>query len=188
MGTSAWLTTRPAEHLVGDGLVLQRNHVDFAVDTAAAVRESLVELAQWMPWAVDDYGTEQALSFVSESDSGWGDGQVLNYVILLPGVPTTVAGTVGFINRLRPGWLEIGYWVRTVSTGQHLARRATELLVQAARDHLPEVVGVEIHHDEANLASGTVPAALGFTRDRVIDVPVDCSATTGRNVVWTLHL
>lgn len=187
MDDPSWLTSRPPERIEGEGLTLRRVHRANADDTLAAVRASLPELAAFMPWAVPEYGPRHAKAWVDAMDEAWPNGAEFGFVLTEPGVEG-VSGSAGLINRLRHGWLEIGYWVRTDRTGEKLARRATVALITAVRAHMPEVEGVEIHHDEANLASQSVPAALGFTRDRVIDVPNDSPPMTGRNVAWTLPL
>lgn len=187
MDDHSWLASRPPERIEGERVTLRRAHLANLDATTVAVRASLPELGAFMPWAVPDYGAAHARAWVDAMDEAWPAGAEFGFVLVEPGVEG-VSGSAGLINRVRPGWLEIGYWVRTDRTGNQLARRATETLIATVRAHLPEVEGVEIHHDEANLASQSVPVALGFTRDRVIDVPADAPRQTGRNVAWALPL
>jgi RimJ/RimL family protein N-acetyltransferase len=43
---------------------------------------------------------------------------------------------------------------------------------------------VEIHCDEANVASRAVPARLGYRLDRIDDVGVTAPGETGRSMIW----
>lgn len=64
--------------------------------------------------------------------------------------------------RIGPGGLEIGYWVHVAHTGRGVATAAAAAITAAAFT-LPGIDRVEIHHDVLNLASGRVPAKLGYT-------------------------
>jgi ribosomal-protein-serine acetyltransferase len=70
-------------------------------------------------------------------------------------------GSAGLMARIGPGGLEIGYWVHPSWTGRGVATSAAAALTDAALS-LPDVDRVEIHHDEANKASGRVPEKLGY--------------------------
>ena len=73
--------------------------------------------------------------------------------------------------RIGDGGLEIGYWVHPGFTGRGVATAAAAALTEAALA-LPGIDRVEIHHDILNLASGRVPAKLGY----------DCVGTTATTV------
>ncbi len=66
------------------------------------------------------------------------------------------------MGRIGDGGLEIGYWVHPAHTGRGVATAASAALTEAALA-LPGIDHVEIHHDQLNLASGRVPAKLGYT-------------------------
>lgn len=84
-----------------------------------------------------------------------------------------------------PRAFEIGYWVDVRHTRRGIATEATGLLVAAAFE-LTEIVRVEIHCDEANVASASVPARLGFTLDRVEPDEIEAPAEVGRSMIWVL--
>ena len=70
-------------------------------------------------------------------------------------------GTVSLIDRVSPGALEIGYWVpRPLGTGTDHPRPAVLTDAALASDTVEQV---EIHCDEANGASATVPAGWDTT-------------------------
>ena len=180
-----WLESRPPERIVGDGVVLQRAHAVHVDGLVEAVRESLPELQRWMPWAIDDYGPAEAREWQQGCDDQWPAGGGFAYVIL---EDDRIVGTVGLINRLEPGWLEIGYWVRTLATGKRLARRATAALIQATRTHLLEVEGVAIHHAVGNDASRSVPIGLDFVYVGESEPTPDRPFQQVTEAVWRLPL
>jgi RimJ/RimL family protein N-acetyltransferase len=122
------------------------------------VRESLDHLAPWMPWATASYGPGDARAYVQRCEDSWADGSAFQYLILAGGEP---AGSAGLMARIGDGGLEIGYWVHPAFTGRGLATAAAAALTEAALA-LPGIDRVEIHHDILNVASGRVPAKLGY--------------------------
>ena len=89
------------------------------------------------------------------------------------------------MRRIGPGGLEIGYWVRTDRTGRGVATEAAGLLTDAALA-LPDVDHVEIHHDEANAASGRVPAKLGYALVGRDEVERLNPGEVGVSLVWRI--
>jgi ribosomal-protein-serine acetyltransferase len=97
-----------------------------------------------------------------------------------------VAGSCGLHRRLGPGALEIGYWVHPAFVRQGVATRVGAALTNAAFA-LREINHVEIHHDQANVASAGVPRRLGY---RLIGEQPDeapAPADTGIECVWRIE-
>jgi RimJ/RimL family protein N-acetyltransferase len=80
---------------------------------------------------------------------GWIDGRVV--------------GMCGLHARIAPGVLEIGYWTHVDFTRSGIATEMARRLCAIAFED-PAIDHVEIHHHPGNVASGRVPARLGFTR------------------------
>jgi RimJ/RimL family protein N-acetyltransferase len=85
--------------------------------------------------------------------------------------------------RIGPGGQEIGYWVRTSHTRRGYATAAARALTDMAFT-MPGVDRVEIHHDVANVASGRVPAKLGFTHVGDVRSPIEAPGETGTQSIW----
>lgn len=81
--------------------------------------------------------------------------------------------------------VEIGYWVRTGSTGKGYATEAAEMLTTAALV-VPRVDVVAIHHDLANDASRRIPERLGYRLARQIDRDVDAPGQIGIELQWEM--
>ncbi len=147
------------------------------------VSESIEHLSPWMPWATTGYAPADAADYLDRCEASWADGTAFQYLIIADGIP---AGSAGLMARIAPGGLEIGYWVHPACTGRGVATAASAALTDAAFA-LPGVDHVEIHHDQLNLASGRVPAKLGYTlvdtRAQRFDLAPGDSGTT---MVWRI--
>jgi ribosomal-protein-serine acetyltransferase len=172
---------RPAELLRHDRVQLRRWRCSDADVAYRVVAESLDHLMPWMPWA-DGYSPDSSLEFVTRCEREWAEGQAYNYAISAGG---STIGSCGLMRRIGPGALEIGYWIHRSWTGQGLATMAAAALLGEAFA-LPGIQVVEIHHDEANKASGGVPRRLGFTeieRRPALEGPA-APGELGVEVVW----
>jgi ribosomal-protein-serine acetyltransferase len=141
-------------------LTLRRADPAWAQPFDEAIRESLPELSQFMPWATPDHGLPQSTEFLLQSVVEWDRGENWNYVLFGPG--DQVAGSVGLMTRLGPQVLELGYWIRTSLTGRGYASAAAN----AAAELALASTGVDraaIRYDAANARSARVAAKCGFT-------------------------
>lgn len=151
--------TGPPERLVRGRLVLRKWRRTDAVAQAAAVHESLDHLRPWMPWAADEpTPIEDRRAMLARWERDWQAGDTLSYGMF---VDRQVVGGASLMRRIGAGGREIGYWVHARHTRRGYATATAAALTDVAFG-LPDVTHVEIHHDLANLASGRVPAKLGF--------------------------
>lgn len=174
---------QPAEILRTDRVELRRWRADDAEVVDRVVTESLDHLLPWMPWAAG-HNRDTAVGFVTRCEQEWAEGQAYNYAI---SDGASVIGSCGLMRRIGPGGLEIGYWIHRGWTRRGFATAAASALIRQAFA-LPAVDLVEIHHDEANKASGAVPRRLGFTeveRRPVPDGPTS-PGEVGVEVIWRL--
>jgi ribosomal-protein-serine acetyltransferase len=148
----------PAELLRHDSVELRRWRASDADLCFRLVSESLEHLRPWMPWATPNYGMADAVDYLERCEADWATGTAFQYLIIADGEP---AGSAGLMARIEPGGLEIGYWVHPDCTARGIATAGAAALTEAAFT-LPGIDHVEIHHDELNLASGRVPAKLGY--------------------------
>ncbi len=176
---------RPPESLSANGLALARWRGSDVTELQAAVDANRAHLAPWLAWASDESaGAVEA--FLRESAAGWRRGERFEYGIWSE-QERRLLGSAGLMARLGPGGLEIGYWVGAEHTRRRVATRAAAMLTGAAFA-LPGVDRVEIHHDEANGASGGIPRALGFGLVGTFPrAPAGAPAETGREVRWRMH-
>ncbi|MCX5398935.1 GNAT family N-acetyltransferase [Streptomyces sp. NBC_00102] len=174
---------QPPDVLHCDRIELRRWHADMIEGLDRAITESREHLRPWMPFAAT-HDRAQGEGFLAFAEKEWLAGEGYNYAILSDGV---VVGSCGLHRRIGPHGLEIGYWLHHAWTGQGLATMAAAALVRAAGE-LPGIDHVEIHHDEANVASGAVARRLGFTEVARIVAPDRQAAPgeTGVDLIWRL--
>lgn len=173
---------RPAEELPAGDLLLRRYRPADAPALHEAILDSVEHLRPWMPWALQEplNLADREHLITSVFGPGWDDGTEFVYGIFLGAV---VVGGCGLHRRIAADGLEIGYWVRAGHTGRGIATAAAGALVEAA-SHLDGVTHVEIHHDEGNLASGRVPAKLGFDLVRKVADQPSTPGEVGTSCEW----
>lgn len=173
----------PPDNLTQGSVELRRWRVSDADLCFRLVSDSLEHLRPWMAWATPGYSHADAVDYLERCEADWADGAAFQYLIVADG---TAAGAAGLHARIAPGGLEIGYWVHPDFTARGIATAASAALTEAALA-LPGIDHVEIHHDEANLPSGRIPAKLGYKaietrRGRFEPAPADSGVT----LVWRI--
>jgi RimJ/RimL family protein N-acetyltransferase len=181
--TPAHGITPPARMETASGAVLRRARPSDADAFARAVAENLDHLRPWMPWATPaaaDAAVQRER--LVGADATWDDGSDYEFAVLTADERQVIGGC-GLMRRIGPGGIEIGYWVHVDRTRRGHATAAALALTEAAWT-LPDVERVEIHCDEANVASRAVPARLGYRLDRIDDDSVTAPGETGRRMIW----
>ena len=162
------------------GAVLRRHRTDDLDPLHAAIEESRDHLRSWMVWA--DQTRSDTEMFLSGVATSWDTGSEHNYLIV-DAADGAVVGGCGLHERLGPEALEIGYWRRAGVEGRGVVTAAARALTAAAFT-LPPIERVEIHCDEANVASAAVARRAGYRLDRIVAVPVRAPAELGRQMIW----
>lgn len=176
----------PPEQVDGGLVLLRRVRAEDADDIARVVRASLDYLRPWMPWATDEAGSRAAqLARVAEADDLWEAGSDFIYSVL-PAAESAVAGQVGLHRRVGDGGIEIGYWIDVNHAGRGLGTAAARALTPVALS-LPGVTRVEIHCDEANLASAAIPRKLGYRLERIDTREPEAPGERGRRMIWLME-
>ena len=133
----------------------------------AAVRESIAELAQWMPWAVPTPEPEATEKWCREAAAKFVAREQFHFSLYLKGTDT-ILGNCG-IHRVVWGvpLVEIGYWLRTSYCGQGYMTEAARQLERFAFERLG-ANRIEIRCDDGNDRSGRVAERLGYRLDGVL--------------------
>jgi ribosomal-protein-serine acetyltransferase len=175
----------PPETINAGELVLRRWEPEWAEDAAAAVRESLSELKPFLRWAGDDHDTGASRDFIKSSQAKWAEGTEFNYAIFT--TAGDLVGSIGLMTRMGPGVLEIGYWMRTGSTGRGYMTAAVNALARVAFAQ-PGIDRVAIRHDAANAASAAVAAKAGFTEVERLHRDPEAPGETGTDIIRERHV
>jgi RimJ/RimL family protein N-acetyltransferase len=176
------LKAAPPDLIALGELQLRRLGPEHLDDLVAAVEDSREHLRPWLIWAATP-GREAHLEFLRDAAVAWPRGERYAYGIFQ--ARGGLIGGIGLMRRIAPGGLEIGYWVHADHARRGVASRAAAGVTRAAFD-LPDIDHVEIHHDEANIASGRVPARLGFEMVERVDAQALTPAEAGRDLIWRL--
>jgi RimJ/RimL family protein N-acetyltransferase len=171
----------PPETVDLDGFHLRRST---QADTDAlhdAVKVSFAELHPWMPWCTEPVEIASQREFIERSEKDWADQTAFNWLIVDAG--GHLIGTIGLMDRVGPGGLEIGYWLRTDATGRGVMTRAAARITDIALG-LPGIDRVEIHCDAANVASAAVPRRLGYRLDREARSEPTAPGESGLDQYW----
>lgn len=133
-----------------------------------AIRESLPDLNQWLPWARLDYTASDTTAFIRESIQAWKEERAWDYSIRLDTDPKRHIGNISFWTVSKLGKIaEIGYWVRSQETSRGICTEAVGLLLGEIFDSLGYhkiVLRIAVGND----ASDRVAQKLGFTREGVL--------------------
>jgi ribosomal-protein-serine acetyltransferase len=133
-----------------------------------AVRASIPELHQWLPWAQLNYGINDAHHFIRESIKAWKETRAYDYAIRARGRSDLHLGnaSIWFVSRgFRTG--EIGYWVRTDQTQSGVATEVTARLTELGFDHL-NMHRIVLRIAVGNRPSERVAEKLGYVREGVL--------------------
>ncbi len=137
-----------------------RRYTDDDVDPIyTAVCESAAELLLWMPWYTASYTKADTVRWVEYTQQAWTNRHEYNFVI--QDSAGSCLGSCG-LNRLDKSnrTANLGYWVRTSSTGKGIATRAVRLLRKWAFTHT-DFHRLEIMMSVRNPASRRVAEKAG---------------------------
>lgn len=178
------MTPRPPAELAAGPVTLVAFQGDEAPALHRAVTENLEHLRPWMPWAAGTPTESAQAEFVSRSMHDREDGTAFAYW-LREDASGELVGCAGLHRRVGPGAIEIGYWVAVSRVRRGYATESARALTTAAFG-LPGTERVEIHCDEANVASAGVPRRLGYRLDRVQEGEVEAPGESGPEMIWVM--
>lgn len=158
----------PRAKLETDRLILQRFTRRDSSTLDDAIRASLTDLNQWLPWARMDYASGDTSAFLRDSIQAWKEDRAWDYSIRTTEDPSRHIGNVSLWTVSKLGKIgEIGYWVRTDETSRGICTEAVDRL-------LGEAFGSMGYHKVVlriavgNEASDRVAQKLGFTKEGVL--------------------
>ena len=153
------MSVAPSPLHVGEYIVRKYELAD-AVALVTAVTESCEHLRPWMPWIkFEPQSVAQREDLITTWNEAWENCSEFVMGIFLG---DRVVGGTGLHLRGDVNTVEIGYWMHVDYIGKGIATRVSGALTETAFAIWPEIDTVVIVHDEVNIASGKVPARLGF--------------------------
>lgn len=175
---------RPPTTAFGERVVVRRYEMSDAAALHEAIVHSVDHLRPWMPWAsFEPLALADREELIADWLERWDAAEDFNFGVF---EGPTVVGGCGLHRRVGPKGFEIGYWTRAGQTGRGIATESAGCLVEAAFT-IPGIEFVEVHHDVANVASGRVPAKLGFQLVEEREDGATAPAEVGVERVWRLE-
>jgi RimJ/RimL family protein N-acetyltransferase len=160
-------TTNSAYRIVTERLVIRCWEPADAALAKDAIDTSLEHLRGWMPWAHAEPTTlEQKVQLLRQFRGRFDLDQDAVYGIFDRAERRAIGGT-GLHPRVGEDATEIGYWIRTDSTGRGFASESTAALTRVGF----EIVGfdrIEIRCDPENVRSAAIPRRLGYIHEATL--------------------
>jgi len=158
----------PRGQLETERFVLQKFSRRDATTLDDAIRASLTDLNQWLPWARMDYTSGDTTAFIRESVQAWKEDRAWDYSIRTREDPSRHIGNISVWTTSKLGKIaEIGYWIRSDEQSKGVCTESVDRLLEEAFDALgyhKVVLRIAI----GNAASDRVAQKLGFTREGVL--------------------
>ncbi len=158
----------PRPQLETERLIIRRFSRRDSVALDEAIRVSLYELNQWLPWARMDYTSGDTASFIRESILAWKEGRAWDYSIRFKENPSRHLGNVSLWTVSKLGKIaEIGYWIRSDETNRGICTEAVDRVIEeafVALGYHKVVLRIAVGND----ASDRVAQKLGFTREGIL--------------------
>ncbi len=148
-----------------------------------AVRASLPELAEYLPWAVNYQRTVTA-QFIKDSIGAWANGRAFDFSIRAIDDEDRHLGNVSVWFTSRANAVgEIGYWIRSDMTSQGIGTEATARALQVAFEEL-RMHRVTTRIAVGNVASERIVQKLGFLREGTLRDEVKVGSRWMDHSVW----
>jgi len=158
----------PRPTLETDRLILQRFGKRDHNTYDDAVRASLPELNEWLPWARLEYEHADSNAFIRESMQSWKEDRAWDYSIRRKEDPDRHVGSLSLWTVSKLGKIaEFGYWVRTDENSKGICTEAVERLLEESFSGM-SYHKVVLRIAAGNTASDRVAEKLGFTREGVL--------------------
>ena len=155
------------EQIESERLILRATKAMDAPEAFEAVRESVQELAPWMPWAHPNPTLEGSVEFHGMAHAKWTTREMLDFQWIDKASSKLVGkGGLHTINWEVPKF-EIGYWVRTGMTNRGYCTEAVNALAAFAKQQLG-ARRLEICSDPRNEKSRRVAERCGFVLEGIL--------------------
>jgi ribosomal-protein-serine acetyltransferase len=154
--------------LLTDGVITLRPHQVSNIDSLyEAVRESISEISEWMPWCHPDYSIEESRTWIESQPDEWEKGEEYNFAISYNTGGLYLGGCGLRIIDHNIGIANLGYWVRTSQTKKGIATASARLLTRFAFNEL-RLNRVEINVAVDNQASLRVVEKVGAIKEGIL--------------------
>jgi ribosomal-protein-serine acetyltransferase len=158
----------PPEQIETKRLILRRFTRRDVPALEDAVRVSLADLHEWLPWAHMDYTRDDATAFVRESMQAWKDNKAFDYAIRSRDDPGVHLGNISIWQTSRSGRIgEVGYWIRSDMVGAGYGTEATRAILGVGYENMG-LHKIVLRIAVGNRNSEKIAEKLGFTLEGLL--------------------
>jgi RimJ/RimL family protein N-acetyltransferase len=156
--------TRMSTVLPAGRFILREFRPDDAPEFAAAVRESMATVGEWMSWARADFSERDALDWFGYCDSSRANGTAHEFGIFTAESGGFIGGAgLNHVNTLHQ-FCNLGYWVRASALRQGAALAAAQALARYGFEQLGQA-RIEIVVADGNGASQALARKAGAVHE-----------------------
>jgi RimJ/RimL family protein N-acetyltransferase len=150
-----------------------------------AVRESIEDIAPWMPWCHEKYAIGDSEKWIEHTIEAWSNGAEYDFTIIDKKDGTLLGGcglnNIDNNNRIA----NLGYWVRSSRKGGGIASSVVGLLARFAFEEL-KLNRVEIITALGNMASQRVAIKAGATKEGILRKRIVVRDKTYDGIMYSL--
>lgn len=149
-----------------------------------AARESVAEVAPWLPWCHAGYTRAEAEAWVASRPAAWAEGEAYSFVVA-DAASGRFLGGCG-LNTFHPvhRFANLGYWIRTSATGRGAATAATRLVARFGVEAL-DLVRIEVVVAVDNVSSLRVAEKAGAHREGLLRNRLVCDGRIDDAVMFS---
>lgn len=176
----------PASQLESERLIIRRFTRRDTTSLDEAVRVSLPDLNQWLPWARTDYEPGDAAAFIRDSLQAWKEERAWDYTIRHKSDPSRHLGNISIWTTSRAGKIaEVGYWVRSDETSAGVCTEAAQRLLREAFGPYG-FHKITLRIAVGNDASERVAEKLGFSQEGILREELLIRGNWIDHTLWSL--
>lgn len=153
--------------LVKDRILLRPYRPGDAVSVYDAATESVNEVGKWLPWCHAGYTLQESKNWIKTCAESWKNGSAYEFAVLDSQTGRYLGGCG--LNHIDPAYktANLGYWVRSSSTGHGIATVAAMLLAHFGFTQI-ELNRIEIIVAVENNRSQRVAEKAGAKREGIL--------------------
>lgn len=153
---------------LSDSSILIRKYEYSDIDPLfEAVRESIDEVSQWLPWCHPEYSKRETIDWINFQADAWFNAREFNFAVVEKDTNRLIGGCglnqIDYNNK----YGNLGYWIRSVDAKKGYATRAAKLAACFGFSHI-KLNRIEILMAIENVPSRRVAEKLGATREGVL--------------------
>jgi ribosomal-protein-serine acetyltransferase len=150
--------------IVDENLELRLISESYADELYSVVKQNILHLQKWLPWATDEYSIETAKDFIKMNLNGFAKNEFPSFFIFYE---NKLVGGIGFNNVNKSDQnAEVGYWLNEDSQGIGIVSKCCREIINLGFNEL-NLNRIVIKCATENVKSQAIPERLGFQKEGI---------------------